>query len=358
MASAEAVAAVVEAGGAHVPGLMRELEERLATVARLARRDARRARVRDDRRGRQAAAAAAGLRRRGAGRGRARCGAARGGRGRARALGDAGPRRRARRGGAAARPADGGGLRRALDRDGDRRPAVLARVRGAGGRRRRSSRCGCSRTPRRRSSRASCCSARTRGSCRRRASATCAAAISRPRGCSARRASWARWPAAATSPLLGEFGERIGLAFQLLDDVLDVSRPGRADRQAPRHRPARRHGHAAADPRARARPGAGALDLRAVRTPEQAEGVCDAIAATGALEAAREEALAMVAEAKADLPALPEPSQQAALELVADGVVDRYPARSPRGGSRWRRARRRSARPRPPCSPGRCGAGP
>ena len=32
----------------------------------------------------------------------------------------------------------------------------------------------------------------------------------------------------------------------------------------------------------------------------------------------------MVAEAKADLPALPEPSQQAALELVADGVVDRY----------------------------------
>src|SRR6188768_2473897 len=34
MASAEAVAAVVEAGGAHVPGLMRDLEERLATVAR------------------------------------------------------------------------------------------------------------------------------------------------------------------------------------------------------------------------------------------------------------------------------------------------------------------------------------
>ena len=34
MASAEAVAAVVEAGGAHVPGLMRALEERLATIAR------------------------------------------------------------------------------------------------------------------------------------------------------------------------------------------------------------------------------------------------------------------------------------------------------------------------------------
>ena len=34
MASAEAVAAVVEAGGAHVPGLMRALEERLDVIAR------------------------------------------------------------------------------------------------------------------------------------------------------------------------------------------------------------------------------------------------------------------------------------------------------------------------------------
>ena len=65
------------------------------------------------------------------------------------------------------------------------------------------------------------------------------------------------------------------------------------------------------------------LDVRAVRTPEQAEAVCDAIAATGALEIARAEALDMVGEAKAGLPALPE-AQQGALELVADGVVDRY----------------------------------
>ena len=33
MASAEAVAAVIEAGGAHVPGLMARLEARLAEVA-------------------------------------------------------------------------------------------------------------------------------------------------------------------------------------------------------------------------------------------------------------------------------------------------------------------------------------
>jgi geranylgeranyl pyrophosphate synthase len=124
--------------------------------------------------------------------------------------------------------------------------------------------------------------------------------------------------------LLGEFGERIGLAFQLLDDVLDVSGP--AERTG-KHRGTDLLDGTVTLPLILARdldPEIARLDLRAVRTPEQAEGVCDAIAATGALEAARTEALAMVAEAKADLPALPEPSQQAALELVADGVVDRY----------------------------------
>ena len=125
-------------------------------------------------------------------------------------------------------------------------------------------------------------------------------------------------------PLLGEFGERIGLAFQLLDDVLDVSGP--AERTG-KHRGTDLLDGTVTLPLILARerdPELARLDLRAVRTPEQAESVCDAIAATGALQAAREEALAMVAEAKADLPALPEPSQQAALELVADGVVDRY----------------------------------
>ena len=52
--------------------------------------------------------------------------------------------------------------------------------------------------------------------------------------------------------------------------------------------------------------------------------MCDAIAATGALEAAREVALAMVAEAKADLPSLPGALAAGGVELVADGVVDRY----------------------------------
>jgi geranylgeranyl pyrophosphate synthase len=124
--------------------------------------------------------------------------------------------------------------------------------------------------------------------------------------------------------LLGEFGERIGLAFQILDDVLDVSGP--AERTG-KHRGTDLLDGTVTLPLILARerdPEVAGLDLRAVRTPEQAEAVCDAIAATGALDAAREEALAMVADAKADLPCLPEPSQQAALELVADSVVDRY----------------------------------
>ena len=124
--------------------------------------------------------------------------------------------------------------------------------------------------------------------------------------------------------LLGEFGERIGLAFQLLDDVLDVSGP--AERTG-KHRGTDLLDGTVTLPLIIARerdPELAELDLRAVRTPEQAEGVCDAIAATGALAAAREVALAMVADAKADLPCLPEPSQQAAMELVADSVVDRY----------------------------------
>jgi geranylgeranyl pyrophosphate synthase len=66
-----------------------------------------------------------------------------------------------------------------------------------------------------------------------------------------------------------------------------------------------------------------ALDLRAVRTPEQAAALCDAIAVTGVLDEARADALEMVAAAKAALPELPD-GQRAALELVADSVADRF----------------------------------
>jgi geranylgeranyl pyrophosphate synthase len=122
---------------------------------------------------------------------------------------------------------------------------------------------------------------------------------------------------------LSAFGRRIGLAFQLLDDVLDVSGP--VERTG-KHRGTDLLDGTITLPLILARERdaeLAALDVRAVTTPERARSVCDAIAATGALELAREQALGMVAEAKAQLPALPE-AQQAALDLVADGVVDRY----------------------------------
>jgi geranylgeranyl pyrophosphate synthase len=120
---------------------------------------------------------------------------------------------------------------------------------------------------------------------------------------------------------LGDFGRRIGLAFQLLDDVLDVSGP--AERTG-KHRGTDLLDGTVTLPFILARErGLEAVDLREVRTPAAAEALCDRIAATGALEAAREQALAMVTEAKSELPPVPD-AQRAALELVADGVVDRY----------------------------------
>jgi geranylgeranyl pyrophosphate synthase len=123
---------------------------------------------------------------------------------------------------------------------------------------------------------------------------------------------------------LGAFGRGIGLAFQLLDDVLDVSGP--AERTGkPRGTDlldgtvtlplilARKHDEALR-----------ALDLRSVRDPEAAAAVCDAIAATGALEEARARALAMVERARRGLAGVElDESQRWALELVAASVVDR-----------------------------------
>ena len=62
-----------------------------------------------------------------------------------------------------------------------------------------------------------------------------------------------------------------------------------------------------------------------VTTPEEAAGLCDRIAATGALDAAREQALKYVQEAKEAVSELAlSRDSRSALELVADGVVERY----------------------------------
>jgi octaprenyl-diphosphate synthase len=122
---------------------------------------------------------------------------------------------------------------------------------------------------------------------------------------------------------LGPFGEQIGVAFQILDDVLDVT--------GPPERTGKPRGADLLDgtvtlPLLLAReidPELRSVDLRAVRTPEQAGAVSDRIAATGALAIARERALPLVASARELLAGLGE-RQRTALQLVAAGVVDRY----------------------------------
>jgi geranylgeranyl pyrophosphate synthase len=122
---------------------------------------------------------------------------------------------------------------------------------------------------------------------------------------------------------LGQFGEAIGLAFQLLDDVLDIT--------GPPERTGKPRGADLLDgtltlPMILARlrdPGLAALDLRQVRSAEAAAALCERIEVSGALAEARSRALELVSAAKETLPGLPTP-QRAALELVADGVVDRY----------------------------------
>jgi geranylgeranyl pyrophosphate synthase len=123
---------------------------------------------------------------------------------------------------------------------------------------------------------------------------------------------------------LGAFGRRIGLAFQLLDDVLDVSGP--AERTG-KHRGTDLLDGTVTLPFIIARdrdPELAALDPREITTPADAERVCDAIAATGALDESRARALALVEEARSTLPAELPAAQRHALELVASGVVARY----------------------------------
>ena len=123
---------------------------------------------------------------------------------------------------------------------------------------------------------------------------------------------------------LGAFGRRIGLAFQLLDDVLDVSGP--ASRTG-KHRGTDLLDGTVTLPYILARerdPELATLDPRTIRDPETAERVCDRIEATGALDEARRRALEIVDDAKARLADGLPARQRAALELVANGVVARY----------------------------------
>ncbi len=130
---------------------------------------------------------------------------------------------------------------------------------------------------------------------------------------------------------LGRFAERIGLAFQLLDDVLDVSGPPERTGKSrgtdlldgtvtlplilARER----------DPRIASFDIAGLTDVGGPESPSaRAELLCDWIAATGALEDAREQALSIVAQAKSALPTSLREEHLELLTLLADAVVERY----------------------------------
>jgi geranylgeranyl pyrophosphate synthase len=125
------------------------------------------------------------------------------------------------------------------------------------------------------------------------------------------------------SETLGAFGERIGLAFQLLDDLLDVT--------GPPERTGKPQGADLLDGTvtlplivARERdPELRELDLRSIVSTAQAATVCARIADTGALEVVRARALGLIGGAKEPLAAV-SARQRWALELVADGVVERY----------------------------------
>ncbi len=128
----------------------------------------------------------------------------------------------------------------------------------------------------------------------------------------------------ALADALGAFARRIGLAFQMLDDVLDVS--------GPVERTGKARGTDLLDGTvtlpfilARERdPELARYDLASLEHPAQAERLCARIAATGALDAARERALSVVAEAKSALPDILPAGGWELLDMVADAVVERY----------------------------------
>jgi geranylgeranyl pyrophosphate synthase len=123
---------------------------------------------------------------------------------------------------------------------------------------------------------------------------------------------------------LASFGEEIGLAFQLLDDVLDVTGPS--------ERTGKARGTDLLDGTvnlplilaSRRDPGIAAAELRGLG-PAGAEALCDRIAATGVLDEVRGRAREGVERAKAILAGSElDAGERKLLGLVADGVVERY----------------------------------
>jgi geranylgeranyl pyrophosphate synthase len=130
--------------------------------------------------------------------------------------------------------------------------------------------------------------------------------------------------AAAEVAALDAYGTRLGLAFQMLDDLLDVCGP--VERTG-KHRGTDLLDGTVTLPLILARrfdPDLGEVDLRAVRSREHAEALCDRIAATPALGGTRERAAALVRAAKDALGGHVDPSVERPLAQIADRIAERY----------------------------------
>jgi geranylgeranyl pyrophosphate synthase len=123
---------------------------------------------------------------------------------------------------------------------------------------------------------------------------------------------------------LAAFGREIGLAFQLLDDVLDVTGPA--------ERTGKARGTDLLDGTvtlplilaSRLDPELASVELREL-DQTVAEALCDRIAATGALEQVRDRARVGIGRAKRLVAAGPfTDEERELLGMIADGVVERY----------------------------------
>ncbi|MGH2906566.1 MAG: polyprenyl synthetase family protein [Solirubrobacterales bacterium] len=125
------------------------------------------------------------------------------------------------------------------------------------------------------------------------------------------------------APALGGFGAKVGLAFQLADDVLDVVA---STEQIGKTRGADLLDGTVNLPlivAAQHDPSLAQLDLRAIDSSEQAAEVCDRIAATGSPDEVLAEARELVGEAKALLDGNVSVSERAVFESIADQAVGR-----------------------------------
>jgi geranylgeranyl pyrophosphate synthase len=129
---------------------------------------------------------------------------------------------------------------------------------------------------------------------------------------------------AAGTEHLAAFGREIGLSFQLLDDVLDVT--------GPPERTGKARGTDLLDGTVtlplilarRLEPWFESIELRGLDQPA-AEELCDRIAATGALERVRERAKRGIGRAKGILASRDfSDEERELLGMIADGVVERY----------------------------------